>query len=231
MTRVARSLAQWLSLSLVKRSRLRRFLRKAEANRQLACFSLRQSPMASPRARPHTHRVSSRDIGAACLGAGSWMGLLAATTLGVAGASTVRAQVRAGTALSEGRPYRLVVQSYDPFIGGDVPSVRARPLASMQRQVTAAEMKRGVQVDLLELRQVDGSADGGALTPTNKVSREDDGARGNLARALVVAWVEEGQADLEYDGRRARPQPGSFVGAVRRDANQGSVSISVKPGV
>jgi hypothetical protein len=165
------------------------------------------------------------------LGASSWIGLLAATTLGVAGASTVRAQVRAGTALSEGRPYRLVVQSYDPSIGGGLPSSRARPLASTQRPVTAAEMKRGVQVDLLELRQGDGHADGGPFTTRSGARGEGDGARDDLSSALIVAWVEEGRADLEYDGRRARPQPGSFVGAARRELNQGSVSISVKPGV
>jgi hypothetical protein len=147
---------------------------------------------------------------------GSWMGLLAAATLGVPGASTVRAQVRADMALSDGRPYRLVVQSYDPSvgIGGDVPSGRAKPLASMQRPVTAEEMKEGVRVDLLELGQVAVSS--------------DDAARGNLAKALVLAWVEEGRADLEFDGRRARPMPGSYVGAARRRADQGSVSIDIK---
>jgi hypothetical protein len=158
------------------------------------------------------------------------MGILAATTLGVSGASTVRAQVRADMALLEGRPYRLVVQSYDPSVGGKVPSDRARPLASMQRAVTAAEMKRGVKVDLLELRQGDGSGDGESPAPRRGLG-VDDAARGDLAKALVLAWVEEGRADLEYDGRRARPLPGSYVGAVRREANQGSVSISVKPAV
>jgi hypothetical protein len=174
---------------------------------------------------------SAPDPGSARHGAAAstWMGLLAATTLGVTGASTVRAQVRAGMGLSEGRPYRLVVQSYDPSVSGEFPSRRARPLASMQRRVTAAEMKRGVQVDLLELRQGDGLGDGAFGAP-RRSSGPDDAARGDLARALVLAWVEEGQADLEFDGRRARPQPGSFVGAARRDANQGSVSISVKAG-
>jgi len=156
------------------------------------------------------------------------MGLLAAATLGVPGASTVRAEVRADMALSEGRSYRLVVQSYDPSVG-EVPSGRARPLASMQRSVTAEEMKEGVQVDLLELGQVAGSSDGSPLALARRTPRIDDAARGDLAKALVLAWVEEGRPDLEFDGRRARPLPGSYVGAARRDADQGSVRIAIKP--
>jgi hypothetical protein len=145
---------------------------------------------------------------------GSWMGLLAATSLGLPGASTLHAEVRADMELSEGRDYRLVVQSYDPSVSSDVPSGRAKPMGSTQRSVTAAEMKEGVQVDLLELGQVAGSP--------------DDAARGDLAKALVLAWVEEGRPDLEFDGLRARPKPGSYVGAVRRDAAQDSVQIAIK---
>jgi hypothetical protein len=152
---------------------------------------------------------------------GSWTSLLAATTLGVAGASTVHAEVHAaGAELSEGRPYRLVVQSYDDAEDGLRLSSRARPVASMQRAITPDELRRGVKVDLLELRQV-------APEPAT-VSGAGDAARGNLARALVLAWVEEGKPDLEYDARRARPLPGSFVGEAPREASQGSVRISIK---
>ena len=146
---------------------------------------------------------------------GSWTALLAATTLGVPAASTVRAEVRANTALSEGRPYRLVVQSYDPSESTAALQGRGRPLGSMQRAVTPDEMKRGVQVDLMELRQTEWIA--------------DDTPRGNLAKALVLAWVEEGKPDLELDARRARPLPGSLVGTVGRGPSQDSVRISVKP--
>jgi hypothetical protein len=161
---------------------------------------------------------------------GSWMGLLAATTLGVPGASTVRAEVRADMTLSEGRPYRLVVQSYDESVGGDLPSGRAKPRASIQRPITAGELRDGVQVDLLELGQADVSSDGAPRSLLRSSSVVvDDAARGNLAKALVLAWVEEGRADLEFDGRRARPMPGSFVGAARRERTQGKVRIDVKP--
>src|ERR1700748_616973 len=77
--------------------------------------------------------------------AGSWLALLAATTLGDA-ADTVRTEVRAQGLPSSGN-YRLVVQSYDAT-GHD-----ARPVGSMQRAVSADELRNGVNVNLLELRQ------------------------------------------------------------------------------
>jgi hypothetical protein len=77
----------------------------------------------------------------------------------------------------------------------------------MQRAITPDELRRGVKVDLLELRQV---------------------APAFASATLVLAWVEEGKPDLEYDARRARPLPGSFVGEAPRVASQGSVRISIK---
>jgi hypothetical protein len=44
----------------------------------------------------------------------------------------------------------------------------------------------------------------------------------------VVAWVEEGKADLELDGLRARPRPGSLLGAAPRQKNGRPVQISVR---
>jgi hypothetical protein len=32
----------------------------------------------------------------------------------------------------------------------------------------------------------------------------------------VVAWIEAGKPDLEFDGRSASPLPGSLVGRARR---------------
>src|SRR5271165_124292 len=81
---------------------------------------------------------------------GSWLALLAATTLGDA-AGTLRAEVRA-QGLSRSAPYRLVVQSYDAS-DGPVPGRDARPIGSVQRAVTADELRQGVRVDLLELRE------------------------------------------------------------------------------
>ncbi len=131
--------------------------------------------------------------------AGSWLALLAATTLGDA-ADTLRAEVRAD-GLSSGGMYRLVVQSFDAT-GGD-----ARPVGSMQRSVTADELRNGVHVNLLELRQ--------------------PAAHAQQQSPLVVAWVEAGQPDLEFDGRNARPSPGSVYGVVKRAATQGILQISL----
>jgi hypothetical protein len=132
--------------------------------------------------------------------AGSWLALLAVTTLGDA-ADTLRAEVRAA-GLSGGGVYRLVVQSYDAT-GRD-----ARPVGSIQRSVSADQLRHGVNVNLLELRE-----------PAAPVSA--------LQSPLVVAWIEAGEPDLEFDGRNARPSPGSVYGVVKRAATQGVVQISL----
>jgi hypothetical protein len=131
------------------------------------------------------------------------MALLAATTLGDA-AGTLHAEVRA-EGLSDG-PYRLVVQSYGAR-GGRLPGQDARPIGSLQREVTADELRRGVHVNLLELRE--SFAASGATSPT------------------VVAWVESGRPDLEFDGRKARPRAGSVYGIAKRRAQQDAVQINL----
>jgi hypothetical protein len=135
--------------------------------------------------------------------AGSWLALVAATTLGD-GVDTLRAEVRAD-GLSDG-DYRLVVQSYDG-IEGQVPDRGARPVGSAQRAVTADELRAGVQISVLELRAR-------AELPTTD-------------RPLVVAWIEACGPDLEFDGRTARPRPGNVYGVVKRSARQGAVQISL----
>jgi hypothetical protein len=136
--------------------------------------------------------------------AGSWLALLAATTLGDA-ANTLRAEVRANVGPSDGAMYRLVIQSYDKSDGA-VPSRDARPVGSMQRSVTAEELRQGVHVNLLELRD--------ALPP---------GSQGK--KPLVVAWIDTGAADFEFDARRARPGRGNVYGVASRDARQDAVQI------
>lgn len=110
----------------------------------------------------------------------------------------MRAEVRSDEELAESREYRLVVQSYDAKSHGP----RSRPVGSVQRAVTAAEIRRGITVNLVELRL--------AAPSTN------DGA--------VVAWIEAGKPDLEFDGRMARPLPGSMSGRARRGSGS-SVQI------
>lgn len=143
-----------------------------------------------------------RGSGTRSAAAGSWLALLAATTLGD-GADTLHAEIRA-KGVGEGA-YRLVVQSYDAT-DGPVPGREARPVGSLQRVVTADELRQGVRVDLLELREQ------GAPEPGRD-------------KARVVAWIEAGAADLEFDGRTARPVPGSVYGVVARDAGKDAVRI------
>lgn len=122
----------------------------------------------------------------------SWLALVAATTAGVGALHRVRAAVSADVR-ALGRTevgYRLVVQSYAPesFGSRELPSLRARPLASIQRAVTADELKRGVSVELLG------------------VSAADD------AMPVIVAWVERGRPDLEFDALEARPSKDAVYG-------------------
>jgi hypothetical protein len=129
--------------------------------------------------------------------AGSWLALLAATTLGSeVAAVAVHAQVRAAGALP-GQAYRLIVQSYDAA-ASDLQSGRAKPVGSTQRVVSGEELRDGIRVDFVELRE------------------GDRAERNGFARPLVVAWLEAVQRDYDLDAREARPQPGSVFGFARR---------------
>lgn len=124
----------------------------------------------------------------------SWMALLAATSLGPnAMASTVRASVRGRVPLAKGEDYRLVVHTYDAK-NADELSERSRPVGSMQRAVTAEDLETGIAVDLIEVR-----------------------SHASAVEPLVVAWVENGKANLDYDGREARPNEASIVGSGKAD--------------
>ncbi len=121
------------------------------------------------------------------------MAFLATALLGE-NARTLRALIRA-EGLPAGR-YRLVVQSYAAGRQG-VPHRDARPLGSVQRAVTGAQLVHGVTVELLEVSAGDG-----------------------LHAPYLVAWVESGEPNLEFDARRARPRAGSVYGtahAANRD--------------
>jgi len=133
----------------------------------------------------------------------SWMDLVASTTPGVGRASTVRAEVKVSGALPKSRSgqYRLVVQSFDDE--GD-----RKPVGSIQRPVTPDELREGVSVNLLELRDE-------RVPPAPK------------SEPVVVAWIEEGRADLELDGRGAKPSRKSLLGLAPR--GEGAVLISLAP--
>lgn len=122
----------------------------------------------------------------------SWLALVAATTLGSSAFSRLRAEVTADARKLEpsAEGYRLIVQSYAPGSLGDrnLPGVRARPLASTQRAVTREELARGVAVDVL-----------GVSTTADS--------------PLIVAWVERGKPNLDFDALEARPGDDAFYGA------------------
>src|SRR6185436_7969563 len=116
--------------------------------------------------------------------AASWMSLLAATTLGVSGVNQVRAHISAGEEVAGDGELRLIVQSYrrDRLPDGRLPGRAVQPLASAQRAITAEELKRGVDVSFVEL---------------NEDATDSD--------SVVVAWVENGSANLDFDALEARP--------------------------
>jgi hypothetical protein len=138
-------------------------------------------------------------------GSASWLALVAATSLGIGHAETVRAEVKlSGDALGGGGRYRLIVQSYDKLDRASFIPSFVRPRASAQRAVTADDLARGIRIDLIELGEDE---------------RADE-------HGVVVAWVEPGEANLEFDARRARPTPGSLYGVAssHRDS-QSSIEI------
>ena len=138
----------------------------------------------------------------------SWMALVAATTIGLGQLDRVRAEVSADTgALGHGGDrYRLVVQSYAQasLSAGNVPGARQKPLASAQRSVTAEELSRGVAVDVLRL--------GESMDPSQ----------------VIVAWIEKGEANLEFDGAEARPTESALYGA-SESRTLGSARVVLKP--
>ena len=137
--------------------------------------------------------MSARARGAAKAAAGaSWLALVAATTVGIGALHRVRAAVSvdARTLGTSDVGYRLIVQSYAPesFGASDLPGQRARPLASTQRAVTRQELARGIAVDVLGVSAAAGDA------------------------PVIVAWVERGKADLEFDALEARPSQDAVYG-------------------
>jgi hypothetical protein len=138
--------------------------------------------------------------------ASSWMAILAATTLGAVGANTVRAQVKADLAgAADDQTFRLVVQTYHAR-DGRPPRRGARPIGSMQRRVSVAELRAGVNVSVLELQ-----------------------TEADEELPVVVAWIDDGEADLEFEGRTARPATGSIYGSARRrDGKLVNISLTKK---
>jgi hypothetical protein len=124
----------------------------------------------------------------------SWLSLVAATTLGVGGVDHIRARIFGGEDLEGEGEMRLIVQSYGrgTLEGRSLPQETARPLGSSQRAITPEELKNGVDVSFLQLP-----------------------ADGLDSDSVVVAWVERGVPNLDYDALEARPPEGAFYGVAR----------------
>jgi len=152
-------------------------------------------------ARPTQPRPKRRPV----VESASWLALVAATSLGVAHAETVRAEIRLPRqAVSTGGRYRLIVQSYDSLRATqDIPA-SVRPRASAQRSVTLDDLADGIRIDLISLGEKTAAAP---------------------EQGVVVAWVEPGEANLEFDARRARPTADSFYGVA---SSSGTESDSVE---
>jgi hypothetical protein len=137
----------------------------------------------------------------------SWLALVAATSLGIGYAETVRAEIRLPReAVTSGGRYRLIVQSYDSLHPTqEIPSSSVRPRASAQCSVTLDDLADGVRIDLISLGE--------------KGAPEPD-------KGVVVAWVEPGEANLEFDARRARPTADSLFG-VAQSNGAGSDSVEI----
>jgi hypothetical protein len=127
-------------------------------------------------------------------GAMSWTALLADTAWGMAGLGRRRVCVRQRPRGAARDAIRLVVQSYrerDVVVGRPTPY--ARPLASAQRGVTTEQLASGVLLDLVHFEH-------------SGVALDDD--------VVVIAWAEEGEPDLDFDGLEARPPRGGRLAVV-----------------
>jgi hypothetical protein len=141
-----------------------------------------------------THPTRGQRVTASAVRRVSWMSLVAATTLGIGGVDQVRARISAAEDLPGEGDLRLIVQSYrrDTLDRDQLPHGSARPLASIQRAITAEELHAGIDVSLLQL--------------------PNEGIDGD---SMVVAWVERGIANLEYDALEARPHEGAYYGVAQ----------------
>lgn len=122
------------------------------------------------------------------------MSLVAATALGLTDVEAVRARIVSEPVLDPGADsWRLVVQSYSSksLAERGLPDAYARPRTSTQRAITAEELRQGVDVRIVDIEG------------------------GDFADRVVVAWVEPGAPDLEFDGMRARPPAGAYYGVGR----------------
>jgi hypothetical protein len=154
-------------------------------------------------------RAQAQRVTASAARGMSWMSLVAATTLGVSGVDQLRARVSTESDVADDGELRLIVQSYrrDTLDNHQLPSRGANPLASIQRAITIEELRHGVDVSVLQVPEEAGET---------------------AADSVVVAWVESGSANLEFEGMEARPGHGAYYGAAQR--SDGAIVLRVANG-
>jgi hypothetical protein len=161
--------------------------------------------MATPQILGTRTRKARPSVVSSAAASASWMALLAATSIGAVSVERMRAEVSAqnlGAATSAG--YRLIVQSYarGSMAANQLPGASHRPLASVQRAVTAEELARGIAVDVLQIDQA---------------SHEQ--------APVIVAWLEHGAPDLELDALRARPSRSAVYGVAQTLAGAAQIVL------
>jgi hypothetical protein len=150
------------------------------------------------------HEARSSVVSSAAAGA-SWMALLAVTSLGAVSVERMRAEVSAqDLAAATSAGYRLIVQSYasKSVAANQLPGANHRPLASVQRAVTAEELAQGIAVDVLQIDEKSGEH-----------------------APMIVAWIEHGAPDLELDALRARPSRGAVYGVGQSSAGSAQIVL------
>lgn len=160
-------------------------------------------------ARPRPSRRSTYDIADAA--PSSWDGMqessvswssLIATTVGLDDFGRVWVRVRADVAGTD--LCRLVVQLYPATAAtGAAIQSYARPLASAQRAVTPDELRAGLEVMLVHWMS-------GQRTAGDTV---------------LIAWVEPGEPNLEFDGLRAKPAQCAYVGMCRPEQERADLVL------
>jgi len=131
----------------------------------------------------------------------SWSSLVA-TTLGLDDFGRLRTVVSGRVPHLEN--CRLIVQSYAASaMTGGLPGLYARPLAAAQRAVTAEDLVRGIDIVLFN----------------------SGGDPRSYEGCAVIAWVEPGHPDLDYDGLCARPTGAVFVGTARASSDRAAVVL------
>jgi len=161
--------------------------------------------MANPSETRIGMRKTHSSVVSSAAASASWIALLAATSLGAVSVERMRAEVSAqDLAAATSAGYRLIVQSYasKSVAANQLPGANHRPLASVQRAVTAEELAHGIAVDVL---QIDGS--------------------GEEQAPMIVAWIEHGAPDLELDALRARPSRGAVYGVGQSSAGSAQIVL------